>query len=139
VVLVYPVLDALPDTADTAGTPDAGSSVTRFATGYFHTAAHQRWYWQQYLGPDGDPRHPLASPGRAPDLSGLPPTLVVLADCDLLRDEGLRYARRLGAAGVRVQVHLHPGVFHGFLGCLGALPAADDALDALAHWITRTR
>ncbi|WP_042443214.1 alpha/beta hydrolase, partial [Streptacidiphilus jiangxiensis] len=127
--LVYPVLDALLD----------GESTTRFATGYFHTIAHQRWYWQQYLGPDGDPFHPRASPGLAPDLAGLPPTLLLLADCDPLRDESLRFARRLAVAEVPVRVDLRPGTFHGFLGCLGALPAAADALDGLAHWITERR
>jgi acetyl esterase len=124
-VLVYPVLDALLD----------GESMTRFATGYFHTTAHQRWYWQQYLGPDGDPLHPRASPGLAPELARLPPTLLVLADCDPLRDESLRFARRLAVAEVPVRVDLHPGTFHGFLGCLGALPAAADALAGLTHWI----
>jgi acetyl esterase len=43
----------------------------------------------------------------------------------------------IGAAGSPVQVHLHPGTFHGFLGCLGALPAAQSALDGIADWIER--
>ncbi|MEY9876434.1 acetyl esterase [Streptacidiphilus sp. MAP12-33] len=124
-LLVYPVLDALLD----------GASAAAFATGFFHTTAHQRWYWQQYLGPDGDPLDPRASPGLAPDLSGLPPTLLVLADCDPLRDEGLRFARRVAAAGVPARVELFPGTFHGFLGCLGVLPSAEEAMATLAHWL----
>ncbi|MFD7977759.1 alpha/beta hydrolase [Streptomyces sp. NPDC059071] len=122
-VLVYPVLD------HSLG----GESARTYAEGFFHTTAHMRWYWEQYLGPDGDPV--AASPGLAPDLTGLPPTLVVLADCDPLRDEGLAYARRLSSAGVPAHVQLHTGMFHGFLGGLGLLPEADKALGAAAGWL----
>ncbi|MET9676131.1 alpha/beta hydrolase [Streptomyces sp. NPDC006482] len=122
-LLVYPVLDHRLD----------GDSARVFAEGHFHTTAHMRWYWQQYLGPDGDPA--AASPGLADDVSGLPPALLVLADCDPLRDEGLAYARRLSAAGVPTLVQLHTGVFHGFLGGTGLLPEADGALDAAAAWL----
>ncbi|MCT4355169.1 alpha/beta hydrolase [Streptomyces sp. Je 1-79] len=108
-------------------------SAEAYAEGFFHTTAHMRWYWEQYLGPDGDPVR--ASPGLAPDLAGLPPTLVVLADCDPLRDEGLAYARRLSSAGVRAEVRLHTGVFHGFLGARGLLPEADAALTGAAAWL----
>ncbi|WP_338497072.1 alpha/beta hydrolase [Streptomyces sp. SJL17-4] len=122
-LLVYPALDHRLE----------GRSAHDFAEGYFHTTAHMRWYWRQYVGPDGDPA--AASPALAPDLTGLPPALLVLADCDPLRDEGLAYARRLSAAGVRAEVHLHTGVFHGFLGGTGLLPEADAALDGAAAWL----
>lgn len=95
-----------------------------------------RWYWEQYLGANSDPA--AASPGLAPDLDGLPPALVLLADCDPLRDEGLAYARRLARAGVRAEVALYPGVFHGFLGAAGFLPEADAALARATAWLTRT-
>ena len=123
-LLVYPVLDHRLD----------GESARTYATGFFHTTAHMRWYWEQYLGPGGDPV--AASPGLADDLAGLPPALIVLADCDPLRDEGLAWARRLSSAGVTTQVRLHTGVFHGFLGGLGLLPEADDALDGAAAWLS---
>ncbi|MFD7085792.1 alpha/beta hydrolase [Streptomyces sp. NPDC059918] len=122
-LLVYPPLDAAMATESTAA----------YAEGHFHTAAHMAWYWEQY---GGDPAHPHVSPLRAPDLSGLPRTLLVLADCDPLRDEGLAYARRLGAAGVECAVHLYPGVFHGFLGL--PLPAGRAALAAAAAWLRAT-
>lgn len=122
-LLLYPALDHRLD----------GESARDFAEGYFHTTAHMRWYWQRYLGPDGDPV--AASPGLAEDVSGLPPALLVLADCDPLRDEGLAYARRLSAAGVPALVHLHAGMFHGFLGGAGLLPEADAALDRAAAWL----
>ncbi|MFC9388286.1 alpha/beta hydrolase [Streptomyces venezuelae] len=123
-LLVYPALDHRLE----------GRSAHDFAEGYFHTTAHMRWYWRQYAGPDGDPA--AASPGLTPDVTGLPPTLIVLADCDPLRDEGLAYARRLSAAGVPTRVHLHTGMFHGFLGGTGLLPEADEALTGAAAWLT---
>ncbi|MFD7262707.1 alpha/beta hydrolase [Streptomyces sp. NPDC059874] len=119
-LLFYPPLDA----------SMASASVETYAEGHFHTAAHMAWYWDQY---GGDPAHPHVSPLHAPDLSGLPPTLIVLADCDVLRDEGLAYGRRLAAAGVDCTVQLHPGVFHGFLGL--PLPAGSAALRAAAQWV----
>ncbi|MCX5196711.1 alpha/beta hydrolase [Streptomyces sp. NBC_00249] len=122
-LLAYPPLDA------SMGT----ESVTAYGRGHFHTAAHMAWYWDQY---GGDPAHPHVSPARAPGLSGLPRTLLLLADCDLLRDEGLAYARRLGEAGVDCEVRLHPGVFHGFLGL--PLPAARSALAGAAAWLAGT-
>ncbi|GAA3382342.1 MULTISPECIES: alpha/beta hydrolase [Streptomyces] len=122
-LLAYPPLDA-----------SMGSeSVAAYGRGYFHTAAHMAWYWDQY---GGDPAHPHVSPLRAADLSGLPRTLIVLADCDVLRDEGLAYARRLGEAGVDCEVRLHPGVFHGFLGL--PLPAARAAVAGAAAWLAAT-
>lgn len=126
-LLFYPVLDHRLD----------HPSAEAYAEGFFHTTAHMRWYWEQYLGPDGDPV--AASPGLAADLTGLPPTLIVLADCDPLRDEGLAYARRLSSAGVQAQVHLHTGVFHGFLGSRGVLPETENALDGAAAWVTNVR
>ncbi|MCX5225601.1 alpha/beta hydrolase [Streptomyces sp. NPDC006553] len=126
-LLVYPALDHRLE----------GRSARDFAEGYFHTTAHMRWYWQQYVAPGADPA--AASPGLAPDVSGLPPTLIVLADCDPLRDEGLAYARRLSAAGVRTEVRLHTGTFHGFLGGTGVLPEADAALEGAAGWLRALR
>ncbi|MEV7524483.1 alpha/beta hydrolase [Streptomyces sp. NPDC091371] len=120
-LLFYPPLDAAM----------ASASVEAYADGYFHTAAHMAWYWDQY---GGDPAHPHVSPLLAPDLSGLPPTLIVLADCDVLRDEGMAYGRRLAAAGVDCTVQLHPGVFHGFLGL--PLPAGATALASAAAWVS---
>ncbi|MFE6692092.1 alpha/beta hydrolase [Streptomyces sp. NPDC057743] len=127
-VLLYPALDHRL----------AGRSAADYATGFFHTTAHMRWYWEQYLGPDGDPTHPYAAPGRAADLAGLPPALLVLPECDPLRDEGRAYGRALRRAGVPARVDEYPGAFHGFLGAAGVLPTVDDALDAVAQWLVGT-
>jgi acetyl esterase/lipase len=70
-----------------------------------------RWAdgWHEYLGSADKASHPYAAPLGASRLSGLAPALVITAQDDLLRDESLSYARRLGAAGVPVDEHVLPG------------------------------
>jgi acetyl esterase/lipase len=68
-----------------------------------------------YMGGQ-DPRHPYASPALADDLSGLPPALIQVAEFDPIRDDGLRYAKALRAAGVPVRATNYIGMPHGFLG-----------------------
>jgi len=67
-----------------------------------------------YLGPDGDPNDPMASPILAADLSGLPPALIQVAEYDPLRDDGIRYARALQAAGTSVRLTEYVGMPHGY-------------------------
>ena len=71
--------------------------------------------WRHYLGPLYGGNVPsYAAPGRAADLSGLPPAYIMTADRDPLRDEGIDYALRLVASDVITEVHNFPGAFHGF-------------------------
>ncbi len=74
-------------------------SYTENAEGYVLTTALMRWFWDHYADP-ADRTDPRASPIRADDLGGLPPTLVVTSEFDPLRDEGAAYAEALAAAGV---------------------------------------
>ena len=67
-----------------------------------------------YLGPDGDANDPMASPILAADLSGLPPALIQVAEYDPLRDDGIRYARALQAAGTSVRLTEYVGMPHGY-------------------------
>jgi acetyl esterase len=90
------------------------------------------YYWNLYLGGPADGRNPLASPLKAPDLSGLPPALIITAEYDPLRDEGLAYADRLRAAGVPVQSTCYPGVFHGFLGQAALIDKGQQAIEEVA-------
>ena len=74
--------------------------------------------WRHYLG--GAPATACAAPGRADDLSGLPPAYIATAEFDPVRDEDLDYAQRLLRAGVSVEVHQWPGTFHGSQAILSA-------------------
>ncbi|BDA45258.1 Carboxylesterase NlhH [Coccomyxa sp. Obi] len=55
---------------------------------------------------DSHIKDPEAFPLEAEDLSGLPPTLIIIAEMDILYDDGVRYAERLEAAGVDVQLNV---------------------------------
>ena len=91
-----------------------------------------RWCWNHYLARSEDADSPYACPLRAPDLSGLPPTLVITAELDLLRDQGELYARRLREAGVPARAHRYAGMIHGFDEFPEALDAAAAARDEMS-------
>ncbi|GAA2562773.1 alpha/beta hydrolase [Mycolicibacterium diernhoferi] len=68
-------------------------------------------------------------PARAESLSGLAPAYIAVAGYDPLRDDGIRYAELLAAAGVPAQVHNAQTLVHGYLGYHGVVPAATEAVD----------
>jgi acetyl esterase len=119
--LVYPVTDADLDNA----------SYTAEENQLLVNKASMIWFWDHYLPDAARRKEPDASPLQAPDLSGLPPAVVLLAEYDVLRDEGQAYADRLRDAGVPVDVHVHPGQMHGFFTLL-MLPGHEEAIDQLA-------
>jgi acetyl esterase/lipase len=69
------------------------------------------------------------APGRAEDLTELPPAYIAVAGHDPLRDDGARYAELLTAAGVPVQLHNAETLIHGYLGYAGVVPAATAAAE----------
>ncbi|MCB1954115.1 MAG: alpha/beta hydrolase [Rhodocyclaceae bacterium] len=90
-LLVSPMLDARVGTASMRE-GHAGASGCRWARG-----------WCAYLGCGAGAEHPYAMPARAERLSGLPPTQILTAEDDPLRDEALAYAQGLEQAGVEVR------------------------------------
>ncbi|GIF23813.1 acetyl esterase/lipase [Actinoplanes tereljensis] len=71
--------------------------------------------WAAVLGDRvGKDVHPYSAPGRATDLSDLPDTFVAVAQFDVLRDEGIEFARSLNAAGVPADLHLYARAFHAW-------------------------
>ncbi|MFY0408287.1 alpha/beta hydrolase [Solicola sp. PLA-1-18] len=90
------------------------------------------WYWDHYL-PDADKRdHPDASPLQAPDRRNLPPAIVLLAEHDVLRNEGDAYADGLRRAGVAVEQRTIAGQMHGFFPLFGVLPGSLEAVEWIA-------
>lgn len=131
-VLIYPVMDhcahARWSSYQTHGGKDFGLS---------HVSMTE--LWEMYLRNSplwtvGMTTHELATPLHTPDLSDLPRTLVVIADEDMLRDEATDYARRLGGAGIPVQVQRHAGQQHGFVGLK---PTAEykQAIAGIVEWL----
>lgn len=102
--LIYPVTDA----------SMSHPSVKENAEGYLLTRDGMEYFWGHYLNSPEDGSNPYASPLAAPDLSGLPPALVITAEYDPLRDEGERYADRLREAGVQARLSRYAGTIHGF-------------------------
>jgi acetyl esterase len=89
------------------------ASVRSNGVGYLLTTASIEQYTSYYLADPADASEPYASPLLAPDLSNLPPAVVMTAEFDPLRDEGEAYARRLAEAGVAVEATRWDGQFHG--------------------------
>lgn len=126
-ILVYPVVDYRLEAA----------SFQKFAAGYgmLSTEAMQ-WFRRHYLRHSEDANDWRASPILAPNSVGLPPTLVIAAECDPLIDDIQRYVRRLQESGVQVDYVEYPGTIHGFF----AMPhVLDAAYKANARVATRLR
>jgi len=122
-VMVYPVTDL---------SSFATASYLEFAEGYQLTKSEMEWFRDNYLRGMDDARNPYASPLLERDLRGLPPALIITAECDPLRDEGEAYAKRLTAAGVPVTCTRYAGMIHPFFSLSGAIPQALDAIQQVA-------
>jgi acetyl esterase len=102
----------------------------------FLTRDEIAWFFDQYI-PNRDHRaDPRFAPLHAPLLVGLPPALVLTAECDLLCEEGEAYAARLQSEGVTVRVRRFEGGIHGFFTMdRGALPHSGQAIEEIANFI----
>lgn len=93
-----------------------------------------RGFWRHYLGDAPDRGDTLAMPLHA-QLAGLPRCCLVVAECDVLRDDSLALATRLRDAGVRVALQRHPGAVHSFLEAVSFSETADRALTQSSAWL----
>ncbi|KAL4936049.1 hypothetical protein BDV06DRAFT_233760 [Aspergillus oleicola] len=89
--------------------------------------------WSAYLGQDKVGRDdaivsPYAAPARATQVEGLPPLFVDVGGLDILRDECIAYASKAAAANVPVELHVYPGVTHGFEALAVGTDVANRAL-----------
>lgn len=107
-LLISPAVD------DRSDTP----SARQFANGpvlnhRFNTLVWRYYLGADYRGPEDPDVSPYAAPIHAADLSRLPPTYLAAMELDPLRDANIEFALRLLQAGVSVELHSHPGTFHG--------------------------
>jgi acetyl esterase len=116
--LVYPVADY----------GLVGQSYDKYARGYgLLTKESMVWFRNHYLKSPRDAEDWRASPFKAESLGGVAPAIVITAECDVLHDDGERYAEALRRAGAAVEYKEYPGMIHGFFGMM---PAVDDAMNA---------
>jgi acetyl esterase len=121
-VLVYPVTDLRAES----------ESYATYAEGCMLTRSAMEWYIGQYAPDAASRRDWRGSPLLAESVRGVPPALIIAAECDPLVDEGRAYARRLEAAGVAVDYHCMSGMIHGFLTMGGKIDAANRAVATIA-------
>ena len=111
----------------------ARPSYVANATGMGLTRKGMEWFWDLYAPDERTRDEPYASPVHAKDLRGLPPAIVVTAECDPLRDEGAAYADRLRKAGVAVKYLEYPGMVHAFMGWSSEVPQGAKAFEDVAR------
>ena len=104
-ILIYPMLD------DRNTTPDP--ELVDFTTWTYDDNATG---WGALLGDaaGGDDVSPYGAAARLEDFSGLPPAYIEVGELDIFREESVVYAKRLAAAGVSCELHVHPHVPHAF-------------------------
>jgi len=116
--LVYPITDY----------GLVGDSYEKYANGYgILTRGAMAWFRDHYLRSPEDANDWRASPIKATSFTGVAPGIVITAECDVLRDDGQRYAEALARAGVPVEYREFRGMIHAFFGMV---PAVDDAMSA---------
>ncbi|MEZ0053368.1 acetyl esterase/lipase [Mycobacterium sp. MAA66] len=121
-LLVYPMLD---DRSATRAAPDQPGQR-------LWDKKSNRYGWSSYLG-GANPE--IAAPGRSTDLSGLSPAWVGVGTLDLFHDEDVAYSERLRDAGVRCELEVVPGAFHGFDAIAPKTPVAQSFFNSQAAFL----
>ncbi|MEI6710305.1 MAG: alpha/beta hydrolase [Actinomycetota bacterium] len=126
-VLIYPTL----------GPELVTGSAHEFGTGYLCDVDELRYDYASYLGGYLDHSDPRVSPLMSTDLHDVVPTIVVIAECDPLRDEGLAYAGLLEHFNVHVVLLEAKGMIHSFMRLASIIPEARADMDDLAQHLRR--
>lgn len=126
-VLIYPAVEMY----------DKYPSEQEFADAPVLTSEGMRRFGRLYLGERYGTEDWEASPLRALSCEGLPPTLIVSAAVDPLRDHSRLYAAALAEAGVQVEAHELASAIHGFVSLPGVVPAAREAVALIGGFLTR--
>ncbi len=126
-VLLYPTL----------GPEMLTDSAHVYATGYGIELDHLRYDYGLYLAGQVDHTDPRVSPLMNEDLTGAPPAIIVVAQCDPLRDEAVAYAGLLEHFDVPVTLLEAEGMVHGFIRLGGTIPQALAIVDDVAEHLHR--
>jgi acetyl esterase len=124
-VLINPAL-SLDMTTPSALAAENGPGATR---------AEMEWWINYYLRSPEDALNPLANPVLIPDLTELPPALIVTAEFDLLNDGSRVYAERLSGAGVAVTLREYKGTVHSFIAFWRDADVARQAFDDIGEFV----
>ena len=120
-------------TLDDSHYPSRGSYGTTEEFGLSNAMMAQ--FLSMYVNDESAHRDLRLNPILAKDFSGLPPALIIVAEYDLLRDEGAHYARRLQEADVPTVLSCYSGVLHGFMSQSGMVGVGLEALNEAAAYI----
>ncbi len=131
ILLFCPVMNAAFDT----------NSYHQFAGGYDLTREQMKWSWEQYLAFDTDTQSSSISPLQADfaTLGGLPETLIITAEADVVRDEAESFARKMRDAGGDVTQIRFQGTIHEFMvhNVLDKTNTCRLAMNTAVDWIRR--
>lgn len=122
VALLYPLLDP----------HRASLSARTLSDDYMLTGSFIDWAWNAYRGKQEGPDSPFFDVQHAV-LENFPPTTIVTASFDPLRDEGQAFSARLESVGVPVKLQCYDGMIHGFAGFPHLTPVANEAIEFLAQ------
>jgi acetyl esterase len=127
-VLIYPVTDLSYDT----------ESYREFNNGFGLDRDLMIWFGNYYVKNEEDAKNPYVSPLRAEDLANLPRAYIIVCENDVLRDEGLAYAKRLIEAGVKVKSTLEFGMVHGYFTNMAVFPErVKSTIENIALFLTK--
>ncbi|MDO9357813.1 MAG: alpha/beta hydrolase [Polaromonas sp.] len=98
-----------------------------YADGFVLGAAHIDYFFGLYLRSPADREDWRFAPLAAPDVDGVAPAWIGLAECDPLFDDGVAYADKLRLAGVPVDLEIYRGVTHEFIKMGRVIPEARQA------------
>jgi acetyl esterase len=101
------------------------ASYKIYGEGYLLTTAGIQWYTRHFLSRGNNADFP-AFPLQVENLSNLPPTCIIAAECDPLHDEAYVFSEKLQEAGNKVYCDYAPGMVHGFINQY-AIPACFNA------------
>ncbi|CUH45725.1 alpha/beta hydrolase [Ruegeria atlantica] len=121
-VLIYPGL----------GGDSTKGSYIEHAYAPLLTLDEIQFYEKVRCGGDVPQDDPTFAPLHDTDFSGLPPTVVVTADCDPLRDDGAAYCDKISAAGGQAHWINEPGLVHGYLRARTSVKRAADSFERIS-------